>query len=336
MTMSREHLPVRRVGYFLAGFCALLAFLAASSSFGAGVMDWKVKIAPAAAVSGDRVTLGEIAQPVGQMDPETWRILAATPLWPFPGREGQITLSKKKVLDDLDRLFPNAENNFHVPDQVVLKKGGGKPVAVSDVERMIVDFLTTNMTGQDGEIEVKEISLPGQLFVDEELERVSVEGVGNMVPGRVNLRLTISNLDGKVLRQIAANAFVNIWKVIPVASRPLNMREGSLGADKVTFERRNLAYVKGTPWNSSDPTPMRVKGSINQGTPLTSETLEPMPAILRGEQVTCLWNGKSIHLVMPVTAVTDGAKGGQITVRNVQSGRELAAVVQDSKTVLAK
>jgi len=334
--MSRENLPIRRVGYFLAAVCATLALLASSSSFGAGLMEWRVKIAPAAAISGDRVMLGEIAEPVGQMDPETWRILAATPLWPFPGREGQLTFSRKKVLDDLDRLFPNAEGNFHVPEQIVLKKGGGKPVAVNEVERMIVDFLTANMTGQDGEIEVKEVTLPGQLFIDNELERLTVEGVGNMVPGRVNLRLTIATPDGKVLRQIAANAFVNVWKVIPVASRPLNTREGSLGSDKVTFERRNLAYVRGTPWNSSDPTPMRVKGSLNQGTPLTSDTLEPMPAILKGEQVTCLWNGSSIHLVMPVTAVTDGTKGGQITVRNVQSGRELVALVQDSKTVLAR
>jgi len=334
--MSQHTLSVRRVGVVLTAIAVAAAVFAVSAALGAGVMDWKLKIAPAVAVTGDRVMLGDIAEPIGQIDPESWRILASTPLWPFPGREGQLTLTRKKILEDLDRLFPNAEGNFHVPEQVVLRKGGGKPVATNDVERMIVDFLTTNMTGQDGEIEVKEISLPGQLFIDSELERMSVEGVGNMVPGRVNLRLTVATPDGRVLRQIAANAFVNVWKVIPVASRPLNMREGSLGSDKVTFERRNLAFVRGTPWNSSDPMPMRVKGSINQGTPLTSETLEPMPAILKGEQITCLWRGVNVQLVMPVTAITDGAKGGTITVRNVQSGKELAAIVQDSKTVLAK
>jgi flagellar basal body P-ring formation protein FlgA len=275
-------IPFRRIGTFLA-VCAFLALAAAGSSFGAGSMDWKVKIAPAAAISGDRVMLGDIAQPVGEMDPETWRILAATPLWPFPGREGQLLLTRKKILDDLDKLFPNSEGNFHVPAQVLLKKGGGTPVAVSEVDKMIVDYLTANMTGQEGELEVKDITLPGQLFVDNELERLSIESVGNLVPGRVNLRLTISTLDGRVLRQIAANAFVNMWKVIPVASRPLNLREGTLTSDKVTFERRNMAYVRGVPWDSKDSVPMRVKGSINQGTPLTSETVEPMPAILKGD-----------------------------------------------------
>ena len=334
--MFANALPLRRPGVILAVVCALCVFLAAGSAMGGAVMDWKVKIVRAAAIAGDRVMLGEIAEPVGQIDQDTWRILAATPLWPFPGREGQLTLTRTRVLDDLDHLFPGAQQNFSVPDQVILRKGGGKPVMTSDVDRMIVDFLTANMTGQDGEIEVKDISLPNQLFIDPQLEQLSVDGVGQLAPGRVSLRLNVSAPDGKVLRQISASAFVNVWKVIPVAGRPLTMREGALGPEKITWERRNLAYVKGQPWDPKDPTPMRVKSSLNQGTPLTNETLEPMPAIQKGEQVTCLWSGKNIHLSMPVTAMTEGAKGAQITVRNVQSGRELAAVVVDAKTVTAR
>lgn len=335
--MSANATFIRRSGLLLALAAASLALALAGAqrTFGAS-MEWRVKIAPAAAVSGERVMLGEIAEPIGQMDQETWRILASTPLWPFPGREGQLTLTRRKVLDDLDRLFPNAEANFAVPEQVVLRKGGGKPVAVSAVDRMIVDYLTTNLTGTDGEIEVKEINLPGQLFIDPDLERLSVEGVGEMAPGRVNLRLTVSTPEGRALRQIAANAFVNVWKVIPVAAKPLNRRSGAIGPDDVAWERRNLALTRGAVWDSKDPVAMRVKASLNQGTPLTYELLEPMPVIQKGEQVNCLWRGKSIQLVMPVTAVTDGAKGATITVRNMQSGRELAAVVQDSKTVVAR
>ena len=334
--MSQATLPIRRIGYVLAGVCALAVFLAASNAAGRAVMDWKLKLAPAAAVAGERVMLGEISQPVGHIDPETWRILAATPLWPFPGREGQLTLTRTKVLEDLDRLFPGARENFAVPDQIVLKKGGGQPVMASQVDRMIVDFLTENLTGQDGEIEVKELSLPAQLFIDNDLEKLSVESAGPLAPGRVSLRLTVTSLEGKALRQMSASAFVNLWKVVPVAAKPLNMKEGAITPEKVTWERRNLALVKGTPWDPKDPTPLRVKASLNQGTPLTSETLEPMPAIQKGEQVTCLWRGSTIQLSMPVTALTDGAKGAQISVRNVQSGRELAAVVLDSKTVAAR
>ncbi|WP_243312838.1 flagellar basal body P-ring formation chaperone FlgA [Fundidesulfovibrio agrisoli] len=320
----------------LAVMAAVLALLAAATVFGADPMAWKVRIAPAAAIGGERVMLGDIAEPVGQIDPDTWRILSSTPLWPFPGREGQLTLTRKRILEDLDVLFPRSAGNFIVPEQVVLKKGGGVPVAGNDVTKMIVDYLTENMTGVEGELEVKEISLPGQLFIDPDTEKLSVESVGQMTPGRVNLRLTVSDMQGKPIRQIAASAFVNLWKVIPVAARPLNMRDGVVAGEMVTYERRNLAYIKGLPWDAKNPTPMRAKTSLNQGVPLTMDNLEPMPAILKGEQVTCLWNGRSIHLAMPVTAVTEGAKGCQITVRNVQSGRELAAWVQDSKTVVAR
>lgn len=329
-------LTLRRFVSFVSAASAAFLLVVAVSAQGRDPMAWKLRIAPAAAVSGERVLLGEIAEPVGEIAPETWRILATTPLWSFPGREGQMTLTRAKILDDLDTLFPNAASNFTVPEQVVLKKGGGKPVATNEVNKMIVDYLTANMTGVDGELEVKEIVLPTQLFLDPETEKLTVETVGTLAPGRVNLRLTIASPEGRTIRQISGNAFVNLWKVIPVAGRPLNMRDGALTTESVTFERRNLAFVRGLPWDPKNPQPMRAKTSLNQGTPLTSETVEPMPAITKGEQITCLWRGSHIQLTMPVTAVTDGAKGGQITVRNVQGGKEIAAIVQDNKTVLAR
>jgi len=328
--------PARGLGYALAAAVALLALMA-SSSLGADYMDWKLKFHSAAAVTGERVMLGDVAEPVGKIDPETWRILASTPLWPFPGREGQLTLPRQRILDDLDRLFPGARENFHVPGQLVLRKGGGKPVAENEVDRLIVDFLTANLTGQDGEIEVKELALPGQIFVDQELERLSVDSSGPMNPGRVSLRLTVASPEGRTLRQYAVSAFVNVWKVVPVASRPLNVKEGSIGRDKIAWERRNLAFVRGTPWDfQGDPTPVRARFSLNQGTPLTNESVEPTPAILKGDKITCLWRGKGVSLSMPVTAMVDGAKGSQITVRNMQSGKELAAVVQDAQTVVVR
>lgn len=334
--MRAPEQSIRRLGLLLAAAAGLVALLA-TGSLGADYMDWKLKFHSAAAVTADRVMLGDVAEPVGKIDPETWRILAATPLWPFPGREGQLTLPRQKILDDLDRLFPGARENFLVPGQLVLRKGGGQPLAENEVDRLIVDFLTANLTGQDGEIEVKELTLPGQLFIDKELERLAVEATGPLNAGRVNLRLTVSSLEGRTLRQYAVNAMVNVWKVVPVASRPLNVKDGTVGPEKIAWERRNLAFVRGTPWDfQADPTPVRVRYSLNQGTPLTSESVEPMPAVLKGDKITCLWRGRSISLSMPVTAMADGAKGAQITVRNMQSGKELAAVVQDAQTVVVR
>ncbi|GFK92703.1 hypothetical protein NNJEOMEG_00529 [Fundidesulfovibrio magnetotacticus] len=331
---------LRRIGPALAvllGIVALLGLFASASLGASNTMDWKLKFRPAVAVTGDRVMLGDVAEPVGSIDPEIWRILASTPLWPFPGREGQITLPRQKILEDLDRLFPGAQANFSVPGQLVLRKGGGKPVAENTVDRLIVDYLTANLTGQDGEIEVKDIALPGQLFIDEELEKLTVESTGTLVPGRVNLRLTVSSPEGRVLRQHAVSAQVNLWRVVPVASRPINVKEGTIGPEKISWERRNLALVRGTPWNfQGDPTPVRARYSLNPGMPLTSETVELMPAIQKGDKVTCLWKGRAISLSMPVTALSDGAKGAQITVRNMQSGKELAAVVQDAQTVVVR
>lgn len=333
--MSQPNLPVRRYGSIVPALVAVAMFLAASSSFGADPYPWKLQLAPAASIAGDRVMLGEIAEPVGDIDPETWKILAATPLWPFPGREGQITLSRGKVQDDLDRIFSGSTRNFIVPDQIVLRKGGGAPLATNDLRKLVVEFLTEKMGGAGNEVEVKDVVLPQQIFLREDTERLSVDIVGAPTPGRMSLRLTVSSLDGRILKQIAANAQVNVWRVIPVANRGMGPKDGPITEERFIFERRNLATIHGTPMDAKSVMPMRVKYSIGPGAALTSENTEPVPAITKGEQVTMVWNGPHISLSMPVVALTDGAKGGQISVRNVQGGKEIGAIVKDERTVMA-
>lgn len=332
--MSQSTHPPRRFRAALSVVAAVALLLAAGSSFGADPYPWKLQLASAASIAGDRVMLGEIAQPVGDIDPETWKILAATPLWPFPGREGQITLTRAKVQDDLDRIFAGSSRNFEVPDQMVLRKGGGTPLAANDLRKLVVDFLTEKL-GTVGEVEVAEVVLPQQMFMREDTERLSIDIVGPPNPGRMSLRLTVASLDGRVLRQAAVNAQVNVWRVVPVANRNMGPKDGPLTDERITFERRNLAGLRGAPMDPKSELPMRVKYSVGVGAPLTTENTEPLPAISKGEQVTMVWKGPHVSLAMPVVALTDGAKGGQISVRNVQGGKEIGAIVQDERTVMA-
>lgn len=320
---------------FLAGFAALGAAFPDDAARCADPFVWKVRIAPAAAVKGEKVLLGEIGEPVGEIDPEVWKILAATPLWSMPGRESQVNMPRGKVLEDLDRFFPGSTRNFVVPDQVCLRRGDVRPVPMVEVHKMVVEFLTRKFEHLEADVEVQEITLGQAMFLNPETEKLSLESAGQISPGRVSLRLTVSSLEGRVLRQTTLNAVANVWKVIPVAARPMAPRDGELGEDRVVFERRNLAYVHGQPWDGKGQA-MRVRTVVNTGMPLTSENLEPMPLIVKGDQVTLVWSGRHIHLTMPVTAVTDGSRGGRITVRNVQSGKEIAAVVVDPKTVTAR
>ncbi len=333
--MSQPNIPVRRFGYIMSAIVAVAVFLAASSSFGADPYPWKLRLAPAASVSGDRVMLGEIAEPVGDIDPQTWRILAATPLWSFPGREGQITLTRGRVQDELDRIFSGSDRNFIIPDQIVLRKGGGMPLATNDLRKLIVDFLTEKMGGPGNEVEIKDVVMPQQLFLREDTERLGIEIIGTPAPGRMGLRLTITSLDGRVLKQISANALVNVWRMVPIANRDMGPKDGPITEERYIFDRRNIANIRGVPMDTHSALPLRVKYSVGSGAVLTSENTEPLPAISKGEHVTMVWKGRHISLSMPVVALTDGAKGGQISVRNVQGGKEIGAMVMDERTVSA-
>ena len=333
--MSQPTLSLRRNVLALTVALALTLLVSVGASFGADPYLWKLQLSPAASIAGDRVMLGEIAQPVGEIDPDTWKILAATPLWPFPGHEGQMTLTRAKVQDDLDRLFAGSSRNFIVPDQIVLRKGEGTPVIANDLRKRIVEFLTEKLAAPGSDIEVTEVVLPQQIFLREGSESLSIDLVGQPNPGRLGLRLTVSNQDGRVLKQFSANAQANVWRMVPVLNRIMSPKDGPLTEEKFNLERRNIAFMRGAPMDTQAVLPKRVKYTLNAGAPLTSENTETLPAISKGEQITMIWKGQHISLSMPVVALTDGAKGGQISVRNVQGGKEIGAIVQDERTVMA-
>ena len=319
----------------LVGLVCLLALFSASGSLMADPYTWRLRMLPAAAVSGDQALLGEIAEPEGQIDPEAWKILSATPLWSIPPQDGQLILNRVKILEDLDRYFPSCARNFDVPEQVILHKGPARPVSQGDMFKLIVDFLTDKLGAKEGELDIKELTQAPQMFVDPDTETISLESLGEVDPGRISLRVNVANQEGRVLRQGTFAVFANLWRMIPVASKAITPHDGELSEDKVGYERRNLAFVHGAPWDARGQA-MRVKTPVMRGTPLTSENIEPMPDILKGDQITVVWSSQRIHLSMPATAITDGSKGGRITVRGTQGGKEIAAVVLDPKTVSAK
>ena len=61
-----------------------------------------------------------------------------------------------------------------------------------------------------------------------------------------------------------------------------------------------------------------------------------MPLILRGEQVRLLYQGRTVRLTLMAEAVSDGAAGGKITVKNPGSAREIVGIVRDKNTVVVR
>lgn len=311
-------------------FVAVLLAMASVADAG-GV--WRIRIKPASVLSGERVTLGDIAEAVGDVDTAYWKRLSETELWKPSKRRGRpVAINRQKLVSILQHYIGNAVRICEIPSRILVQTGGNV-ILVNDIRQAIVEFLTPRVAQYGGEASFRDYSMPDYIFFPNHFDTLRVTSSTDVRPGRNSLRLEVLSSEGKVVRQVAASVFVDIWKAVPAAAVILN-RGATVTPNKVTFVRKNIAYMtnawdgKGGPWRVSRP--------IGRGQPITTDHIEVLPAISRGDRVDLVYQGKRVRLTLEVEAMADAGIGQQIEVRNMQSKRRITATVVSSHMVVVK
>ncbi|GAB7024181.1 flagellar basal body P-ring formation chaperone FlgA [Salidesulfovibrio brasiliensis] len=316
-------------GVLAALLCAVALAVASSATAG----DWRIRIKPAAVLGGEMVTLGDIAVAVGDVDRARWDRLAATELWKPSKRKGRpVAISRKKLTSILRHYIGDAVRLCEIPSRVVVQTGG-HVLLVNDIQQAMVGFLTSRIAKYDGEIVYRDYAMPDYIFFPRRFDKLKVSSPREVKPGRNSLRLEVIDSDGKVVRQVAASVFVDVWKAVPAAARIMNRGE-RITPEKLTFVRKNIAYMtrawdgKGGPW--------RVKRPIGRGQAITRDSIEALPAVSRGDMVELVYQGKRVRLTLEVKAMDDGRIGQQVEVKNLQSNRRIIATVVSSDKVMVR
>ncbi|MGE4551782.1 MAG: flagellar basal body P-ring formation chaperone FlgA [Desulfovibrionaceae bacterium] len=305
---------------------------AAETQAASAAPGWRLVLRDAAVVRGERVTLGQIARVEGEMPPGAWEELSATELWEAPDRPGRpVTLSRRQLEGLLARYVPDVAQACVLPTRLSYQLGG-KVYDDQALTRLVVEFLTQRAKGM-GDVEVKDVRVPEAVFLDTDYDRLEMGLSGELAPGRVSLRFRVVASDGRILQRSAASAFLNVWQAVPCAARNLGKLE-EITPDKVTFKRKNLAYM-GPVWDGKSG-PMRTVRSLGRGAPLLSGYLEAAPLIARGETVTLVYEGPTLRLAVKAEALGDARFGDTVEVRNLQSNKTVIATAVDEHTVVIR
>ncbi|NDY57545.1 flagellar basal body P-ring formation protein FlgA [Desulfovibrio sulfodismutans] len=295
---------------------------------------WMLRILPAACADGERVTLRDIAAPDPGFPEDAWAILGATALWAAPAPGQSQTLSGAELPGRLRAYLKDAPVEYVLPMQLVVRRGG-RVVQRTELENLVVDFLTPRLSGLPGRTWLSGVETPEYLFLAEH-DRLAVEmaaGSTTNGPGPTELRLCVAGQDGRTVSKVAAKAVVNQTTRVAVARRPVNPRDGVLTQELVSFEERNLAGLPGRPWDGAG-VPVRLVRGVGQGQVIFAQDVEPMPVVQKGDKVLLVYEGGRIRLQVDALAESDGAPGGRVTVRNLQSERKVIASVRDKNTVV--
>ncbi|MBN2139444.1 MAG: flagellar basal body P-ring formation protein FlgA [Desulfovibrionaceae bacterium] len=308
---------------------ACLLFWAASFAADPG---WRIRIRSAACVRGDTVLLGEVADAYGEVPAGLWEDLAKRPLWPAPDRAGRVANVTRHRLEGLLRYYlGEAAKDCVLPARLAVQRGG-EVVLLPEIQKRVVAFLTPKARALGGEAEFDEFLLPDHVFLPQRGDRLEISLAQDFAPGRVPLDIEVRSPDNKTLKRTAGSVFVNLWRAVPCAARTLN-RNHALGPENLTFKRKNLAYWtdawdgKGGPWRLSRP--------VGAGQVITKGLLEPVPLVSKGDKVVLIYQGRNLRLSVKALALGDAMLGEKVVVRNLQSKKEVQAVVMSDRTVKA-
>ena len=323
-----------RARHVLLVLLALLALAASGAATRAGDLRWRIEVLPAAAVTADTVRLGDVALPVGEPDAGAWERLSGIELFPAPAEPGKrATVSRDNLAQLLGRQLGPQAGLCLLPGQLVVQRGGR--VALEDeLARLAVEYLTPRLKALPGETSLRDWHLPAYVFLEEPGGRIDFELGSDLAAGRLTLRILERVPGGQNWKRFNATVFVDQWTTIPAASTPLN-RGDVLAPDKISFARVNLAYLKGQPWDGRT-FGLRLLRAVGQGQPLLLADLEEAPAVAKGARLELIFLGRTVRLSTPAVALADGKVGQSIPVQNVQSGRQVLAVVRDAQTVVVQ
>lgn len=285
---------------------------------------WRIRIMDAVCVEGPVVLLGHIAEPVGDVDRQTWKKLAKVELWKASERMGRPANIPRHKLEGILRYYIGDYVEKCVLPSRMFIQTGGRVLDQETLRREVVAFLTVKGRELGDDVEFKNMVIPSNFFFPNKYDTLEVTLPGGMKPGMVRFRLQSKTPDGKINRKVAGTAFVNAWQAVPCAARPVNRNE-RLTPDKVAFVKKNLAYNREI-WDGRGG-PWRVKRPVGTGQPFRMDNLEPMPLVSKGDMVTLVYKNQRIQLTTKAKALDDAHLGQQVTVRNLQSQRTIVATV---------
>ena len=295
---------------------------------------WRIRILETAVVDSPVVRLGQVAEPVGTVPPGVWERLSAIELWPAPPEPGRpMTLLRAKVREFLRSALGEYEELCLYPGSMTLQAGGA--VLREDALRLlVVKTLTGAAARYGGEPEFTDFRLPPFIFLSNRQQHVEVLPPVKPAPGRVSLTLAVREMDGSLVRRFTGTVQMNIWREVPCLTRPVN-RDEVLSPEMVTFARRNLATLRGDIWDGRGG-PFRLARSLGAEQTLMLSDLERVPTIRKGSRVNLVYERGSVRLSVPAEALADAGPGESVTVRNLQSRKEILATAHDSGTVIIR
>ncbi len=139
--------------------------------------------------------------------------------------------------------------------------------------------------------------------------------------------------DGAIVKTVSASVQVSLWMNAYVASKRI-ARGLPLDRSDLFVERRDVTRIfdKVLPLTASLAS-VRAAKVINAGSVIEADMIEPIPDVLRGDEVVIKCNLGAMEIRTIGTAREDGLRGDEIEVMNKSTRKRITAEVESPGVV---
>ena len=327
--MNSNHLHKIKVWALLGSIVLLGSPLLVSAG------KWQMEVKKTAVVQGKYIQLQEIARTLEGCDNALWKQVANSTLTRTPNKGNKKIFYRKRLNRMLNKQLQDDAGLIRLPQKLVVQNGG-KIFSKRDLKKKIRKLVEAGTQNLDAEVKLRDYRLPEHICLGQSDQSLDLSLDSRLSPGRNTVRIKLLTGRDRVEKRFAGSVFLDLWKKVPCAARPIQRHE-TLDPEKMATERKNLAYLPYEIWDpDQDGGPWRLKKSIGEGSVIYQRILEPVPLICEGESVNLLYHGDAIRLEVPAKALEEASKGESMRVKNLRSDKRIRAKVRDKNTVVVR
>jgi flagella basal body P-ring formation protein FlgA len=207
-------------------------------------------------------------------------------------------------------------------------------VSADALKAVVTDYVSGLSDADPEDVSLTFIDLPEYVMVSEPVDTLLVvPGASGLFRGTALLYVGVYSR-GVLVRKIPVTVRARILKPVLVSNEMID-RHTAIRPSQVHTERVDATALSGTPLTSVETLAgLRTTRVIAAGHVLLESMVERPPVVRRGDRVAIRVTVGMVTAAAPGQARADGRPGEVIPVKNVESGKELYARVQDAATVV--
>jgi flagellar basal body P-ring formation protein FlgA len=292
----------------------------------------EITVKQSAAVRGDTIRLGDIAQFDTEEDSRVAQLrLIEISASPLPGMDS--TVNKDLLIYKINPFISGNKDVLIKVPEILSVHRDAQFVTSESMKEIFMAYIKDNIEWPVDQMRFEDITVPGAVALPQgELQWIVNGKAGDDLIGNVALIIEFS-VNDKLVRRVQVSGKVSLNMETIKAARKIEKGRIISAEDLATTRENTLHIRKDAVINKEDVIGKRAIRTIQDDQTILTGMLENVPLVKKGDKVIIKAENSRFKITASGEALQDGRTGDQVQVLNLQSGGKVFGIVRASGLV---